>query len=135
MIVGIGSDIARIARFDAAIQRHGERFARRLLGADEQALLQRHAHPAAFIAKRFAGKEAFVKALGTGFREGIEWRDVQVLNDALGKPALRLGGQADARARALGVAHAHVSLSDEADYALAFVILERQAAERLAPTL
>ncbi|GAA3894296.1 holo-ACP synthase [Halomonas cibimaris] len=125
MIIGIGSDIARVARFEAARVRHGERFAHRLLGTDEQALFQRHAHPAAFLAKRFAGKEAFVKALGTGFRHGMEWRDIQVLNDAQGKPTLALGGRAAALAQAAGVQHSHITLSDEADYALAFVVLER----------
>lgn len=124
MIIGIGSDIARVVRFDAAMARHGARFAKRLLGDDEQQLFARHANPAAFLAKRFAGKEAFVKALGLGFRRGIEWGDIQVLNDALGKPVLRLSGKAADQARLAGVKSSHVTLSDEAEYAVAFVILE-----------
>lgn len=126
MIIGIGSDIARIARFEAALERHGERFARRLLGDDEFERFTHHAQPTAFLAKRFAAKEAFVKALGTGFRRGIQWRDIQVLNDELGKPVLRLGGQAREQARLVGAERLHVSLSDEAAYALAFVILEAE---------
>ncbi|SHL96698.1 holo-ACP synthase [Vreelandella subglaciescola] len=125
MIIGIGSDIARVARFEAALERHGERFAKRLLGEDEQPLFTRHAHPAAFLAKRFAGKEAFVKALGLGFRRGMEWGEIQVLNDALGKPVLRLSGEAAEQARLAGVNASHVTLSDEAEYAVAFVVLER----------
>jgi holo-[acyl-carrier protein] synthase len=124
VIIGIGSDIARVARFDAAIERHGERFAKRLLGEGERQLFIRHAHPAAFLAKRFAGKEAFVKALGLGFRRGMEWQDIQVLNDALGKPVLHLSGQAAEQTRLAGVNASHVTLSDEAEYAVAFVILE-----------
>lgn len=124
MIIGIGSDIARVARFETALERHGERFARRLLGEVEQEVFAGHAHPAAFLAKRFAGKEAFVKALGLGFRRGIEWGDIQVLNDALGKPLLHLDGRAAEQAQLAGVQHSHVTLSDEAEYAVAFVILE-----------
>ncbi|WNK21498.1 holo-ACP synthase [Halomonas piscis] len=125
MIIGIGSDIARVPRFEAALARHGERFPRRVLGDDEYRRLTRHAFPAAFLAKHFAAKEAFVKALGTGFRWGIQWRDIQVYNDSLGKPELALSGQAAAVAQRAGVQASHLTLSDEADYALAFVVLER----------
>ncbi|GAB2718509.1 holo-ACP synthase [Halomonas garicola] len=125
MIIGIGSDIARVPRFEAALERHGERFPRRLLGDDEYWRFTRHAFPAAFLAKHFAAKEAFVKALGTGFRWGIQLHDIQVLNDSLGKPELALSGQAEAVAQTAGVQLSHLTLSDEAEYALAFVVLER----------
>lgn len=124
MIVGIGSDIARVGRFEKAIARHGKRFAQRILGPDEQQVLASHAQPAGYLAKRFAAKEAFVKALGSGLRHGIQWGDIQVLNDDLGKPYLQLDGLARALAQKREVSAMHVSLSDEADYALAFVILE-----------
>ncbi|MCS2610109.1 holo-ACP synthase [Halomonas dongshanensis] len=125
MIVGIGSDIARIARFSRAMERHGPRFAARILGEQEQRVLATAPQPAAYLAKRFAAKEAFLKALGRGLRDGLQWRDVQVVNDALGKPSLRLSGAAAALAREQGVTAMHVTLSDEADYAVAFVVLER----------
>lgn len=125
MIVGIGSDIARVGRFEQAMARHGARFARRILGPEEQQVLASHAQPAGYLAKRFAAKEAFAKALGSGLRHGIQWGDIQVLNDHIGKPYLQLDGLAKAYAQKLEVNAMHVSLSDEVDYALAFVILER----------
>ncbi|XKF14487.1 holo-ACP synthase [Halomonas sp. BLK-85] len=125
MIIGIGSDIARVGRFEQAMTRHGKRFSQRILGLEEQRVLDSHAQPAGYLAKRFAAKEAFVKALGTGLRHGIQWADIQVLNDRLGKPYLQLDGLARAQVQTLEVSAMHVSLSDEADYALAFVILER----------
>ncbi|SDN24140.1 holo-ACP synthase [Vreelandella arcis] len=125
MIVGIGSDIARIERFARAIERHGPRFALRILGPEEHAVWQQKAQPAAFLAKRFAAKEAFVKALGLGLRRGLQWRDIQVLNDHLGKPHLHLQEAAADQAAAAGVTAMHVTLSDEADYAVAFVVLEK----------
>ena len=124
MIIGIGSDIARVGRFEQAMARHGKRFAQRILGSEEQRILASHTQPAAYLAKRFAAKEAFVKALGSGLRHGIQWKDIQVLNDRLGKPYLQLDGLARAHAQKLEINAMHVSLSDEADYALAFVILE-----------
>ncbi|TVP43297.1 MAG: holo-ACP synthase [Halomonas sp.] len=125
MIVGIGSDIARIERFTRAVERHGPRFAQRILGPDEHAVWRQKSQPAAFLAKRFAAKEAFVKALGLGLREGMQWCDIQVLNDALGKPYFLLSGEAERLFQAAGVTASHITLSDEADYAVAFVILER----------
>lgn len=124
MIVGIGSDIARVGRFEQAMARHGLRFAQRILGPTEQQVLATHPQPAAYLAKRFAAKEAFVKALGSGLRHGMQWRDIQVFNDDLGKPYLHLDGLAKVHTRQREINAMHVSLSDEADYALAFVILE-----------
>ncbi|MFI0471119.1 holo-ACP synthase [Halomonas sp. HMF6819] len=124
MIVGIGSDIARIARFDTAVARHGERFAARILGPlEHENWVSRHRSPA-YLAKRFAAKEAFVKALGLGLRAGMQWREIQVLNDSLGKPVLELAGEARRLFEQSGAQSAHVSISDEAEYALAFVVLE-----------
>lgn len=127
MIVGIGSDIARVARFDMAMTRHGERFAARILGPNEQCRFVGHPHPAAFLAKRFAAKEAFVKALGLGLRQGMQWGEIEILNDPLGKPYLQLCGVAAQRAATAGVGKSHVSLSDEAEYAIAFVVLEQKS--------
>ncbi|WP_111412323.1 holo-ACP synthase [Billgrantia lactosivorans] len=124
MILGIGTDIARIARFEAAMARHGERFPARLLGELEREQLERRADRAAFLAKRFAAKEAFVKALGTGLRHGMRWAEIQVASDALGRPSLMLSGRAHELATTAGVRAIHLSLSDEAEVALAMVVLE-----------
>ncbi|MBZ5486758.1 holo-ACP synthase [Halomonas aquamarina] len=125
MIVGIGSDIARVARFSQAIERHGPRFAKRILGADEYIAWQHKGEPVAYLAKRFAAKEAFVKALGLGLRGGMQWGDIQVLNDSLGKPRLQLSRAAEQLMQASGATASHITLSDEAEYAVAFVVLER----------
>jgi holo-[acyl-carrier protein] synthase len=125
MIVGIGSDIARIERFKQAVKRHGPRFAQRILGPEEHAVWLQKAQPAAFLAKRFAAKEAFVKALGLGLRAGMQWGEIQVLNDGLGKPYLVVEGKAERLLSEAGVTASHITLSDEAEYAVAFVVLER----------
>ena len=125
MIVGIGSDIARVERFKRAVQRHGPRFAQRILGPDEHALWLQKSQPAAFLAKRFAAKEAFVKALGLGLRQGMQWGEIQVINDVLGKPYFLLNGEAERLLTVAGVTTSHITLSDEAEYAIAFVVLER----------
>ncbi|WP_458526347.1 holo-ACP synthase [Onishia taeanensis] len=124
MILGVGTDIARVARFETAMARHGDRFAARVLGAHEQARLAEHGQPAAYLAKRFAAKEAFVKALGTGMRHGMRWGEIQVVNDSLGRPSLTLSGKAQTLAERLGVTGIHLSISDEAELALALVVLE-----------
>lgn len=124
MIIGIGTDVARIPRFTAAMARHGERFAERLLGELERTRFAGHAQPAAYLAKRFAAKEAFVKALGTGLRRGMCWTEIQVVNDALGRPSLVLSGKAHELATAAGVTSTHLSLTDEEALAVAFVVLE-----------
>jgi len=125
LIAGIGTDIVSVARMQAAIDRWGlERFARRLLTESELRLLSDHPQPASFLAKRFAGKEAAVKALGTGFRYGISLKDIQLLNDPVGKPLLSFNGQAEQLSDERGIVSHHVSLSDEDAYATAFVVLE-----------
>ncbi|WP_043526631.1 holo-ACP synthase [Litchfieldella xinjiangensis] len=124
MIVGIGTDLARVARFADAMARHGDRFPRRILGEIEYARFMEHPAPSAFLAKRFAAKEAFVKALGLGLRQGMRWTDIQVSNDTLGRPSLMLTGEADRLAQRAGVARVHLSLSDEEEFACAFVVLE-----------
>ncbi|PAU75745.1 holo-ACP synthase [Halomonas salipaludis] len=124
MILGIGNDLARIDRFTAGMARHGERFAQRLLGPSELARFHHHPQPAAFLAKRFAAKEAFLKALGTGLRHGMRWTEIEVVNDTLGRPSLSLAGRAREQAQAAGVVTLHLSLSDDDGLALAFVVLE-----------
>ena len=125
MIVGIGTDLVAVARVRRVHERYGERFARRVLHADELPAYRDHADPARLLAKRFAVKEAAVKALGTGERGGVLLRDFRVGHDALGKPLLGVSGRAEARCAELGVAAMHVSISDEDALAVAFVVLER----------
>ncbi len=123
MILGIGTDIVRIARLEEALARHGRRFAERVLAPAELAELDTSGQPARLLAKRFAAKEAAVKALGTGVREGIALAQIAVTHDALGKPGLAWEGAARARLEALGATGALLTLSDEKEYALAFVVL------------
>src|SRR5690606_6489296 len=125
VIVGIGTDIVDVGRIEAMLGRRGEALAQRLLSATEFDAFKAHPAPARFLAKRFAAKEAALKALGTGLRNGIRWADISVAHDALGKPALCLDGAAQHRADALGVTISHLSVSDEQRYAVAFVIIER----------
>jgi len=124
MIYGIGTDIVRIERIDKNLQRYGERFASRILSDNEFEGFQASARKAHFLAKRFAAKEAAAKALGTGFRDGLRLRDISVIHDELGKPILDFSprGQEQLKIRCIGVTH--LSISDEQDYALAFVTLE-----------
>ena len=123
MIYGIGTDIVKIARMQESIDKHGERFARRILSDEEFARYQEHAFPAAFLAKRFAAKEATAKALGTGFRDGLSLRHIEVVNNPLGKPELCLHNRASELANDFGIDGSHLSLSDERDYAIAYVVL------------
>ena len=122
MIIGLGSDLVDISRIAGVHQRFGARFARRFLAAEELALLP--PQPTAWLAGRFAAKEAAAKALGTGFRDGVEWRDILALPNQLGKPELVLRGEAAALAARMGVRKCHVSISHERQMALAVAILE-----------
>ncbi len=123
MIVGIGTDMVEIDRV-ACVQARQPRFALRILGETEQAAWRARGCCDAFLAKRWAAKEAVLKALGTGLRDGLRLRDIQVLNDALGAPQVALSGQSAERARRLGIVRWHVSLSDTDTLALAFVVAE-----------
>lgn len=123
MIYGIGTDIVSVARIEAAIARHGERFAERVLAASEQAGYRAAGQPASFLAKRFAAKEATAKAFGTGFSEGLHMADIAVEHDARGKPLLRFYGQAEIFCREQGIGESFISISDEKEHAVAFVTL------------
>ncbi len=125
MIHGIGTDIVAIARMEASLARFGDKFVRRILASQELQAFADCARQASFLAKRFAAKEAAVKAMGTGFRDGISLNQIAVSNDNLGKPILSFSGRALDVCDYLGVGEAHLSLSDEKDYAIAFVTLMR----------
>ncbi|HSH28929.1 MAG TPA: holo-ACP synthase [Thiohalobacter sp.] len=122
-IYGIGTDIVSIARMEQALARFGRRFAERILGDAELGELDACARPAALLAKRFAVKEAVAKAFGTGFRDGLRLQDIQVGHDARGRPEMHYQGAAQALVRTHAVTASHVSIADERDYAIAYVIL------------
>ena len=129
MIYGIGTDICDIRRIAATVARRGgDRFAERVLGPDElQVYLARRARVEArglsFLATRFSAKEAFSKAIGLGLRMPMTWRACQVLNEPSGKPVLRLSGELAAWFEARGLV-AHVTVTDETEYAASFVVVE-----------
>lgn len=129
MIFGTGTDIIRIDRIVAAVGRHGDRFAQRILGPQEmEKYLRRKAKVEArghrFLATRFAAKEAFSKAIGLGMRMPMTWRSAQFLNAPSGKPVVVTSGALTDFMQTHGIS-AQVSISDEAEYAAAFVIVEK----------
>ncbi len=124
MILGIGSDLVQVARMAEAYTRHGERLARRLLSQKEWADFGRAASKPHFLAKRFAAKEALAKAVGTGLRPPVVLTAMAVAHDALGKPVFEFEPNLSAWLTQKGMRRIHLSLSDERDMALAFVVVE-----------
>ncbi|MEE4378459.1 MAG: holo-ACP synthase [Candidatus Competibacteraceae bacterium] len=122
-IYGIGTDIVEIARIHDILKRFGERFAQRILTEDELADYRNSAHPERFLARRFAAKEAVVKALGLGFRAGLTMNAIGVAHDDYGKPEIVFREQAARYVDDLGITARFISISDEREYALAFVVL------------
>lgn len=129
MIVGIGTDIIAVERMAESFARMGDAYPRRLLTESEFAEFQKRSdiNKAAYLAKRFAAKEAAVKALGTGFADGITWKHVNIHNNEKGAPVMTLTGRALEHANTMGVTRVHLSISDEKEHAVAFVILESDA--------
>jgi holo-[acyl-carrier protein] synthase len=130
MIYGIGTDLIQIPRIEAALARHGDRFAQRILGPEEMdKYLHRKAKVEArgvrFLATRFAAKEAFSKAIGLGMRMPMTWRAMQTLNAPGGKPVAVLSGALKEFMEKNSLV-AQVSITDETDYAVAFVIVEKK---------
>lgn len=123
MIIGLGTDIVAISRIEAALERT-PKLAERVLTPTELNEWQSSKQPARFLAKRFAAKEAAVKALGTGIGRGVGWQQLEVSKNELGKPLLCVSGTAAEIAADLGVAHWHLSYSDEMEYVVAQVIAE-----------
>lgn len=125
MIIGIGTDIIAISRIEGVLDRQGRRFAERILHPSELVVFDDHAQPARFLSKRFAVKEAASKALGTGIAKGVSWRDFWVEHDPLGAPNLNMCGEAKNIAERLGAVNVHLSLADEQDSVVAFVVLSK----------
>jgi holo-[acyl-carrier protein] synthase len=127
MIIGIGSDLCDARRIAAVLERHGDRFLDRIFTPAERAKAERRANRVETYAKRFAAKEACAKALGTGFRRGVFWRDMGVVNLPSGRPTMSLSGGALARLKAITPpgceAVIDVSLTDEGPTAQAIVII------------
>ncbi len=131
MIIGLGSDLCDIRRIEKSLDRFGDRFSTRIFSAEERARAERRPHSrAATYAKRFAAKEACAKALGTGFRRGVFFSDLRVINLPSGQPTLALHGGALARLAAITpaghVARIALSLTDEYPYAYANVIISAE---------
>lgn len=135
MIIGIGTDIADIRRIENTLDRFGERFVMRVFTEIEQAKSERRRMRAASYAKRWAAKEACSKALGTGLRMGVAWREMEVVNLPSGQPTMRLhGGAAERLAGLMTEGHApeiHVSITDDHPYAQAFVVIEARPLSRV----
>lgn len=124
MIVGLGVDITEVHRIQTAIQRHGQPFLKRVFTPNEIAYCERHRNKYERYAGRFAAKEAAMKALGTGWRRGVRWLDIEVTRNSAGKPSLLLTGRAREVADELHVKHIALSLTHSANTALAQVVFE-----------
>ena len=125
MIFGVGIDVLEARRMQATFERFGEHLLERLLMPQERAQFDRTRRPGRFLAKRFASKEAIVKALGTGFAHGVWIRDIGVVQNAWGRPEVIYSERGEQLRRQLGVGEGHVTLTDEAGLVVAVAILLR----------
>lgn len=124
MIFGVGTDIVELSRIQATYDRFGEHFVERLLMPQELELFRRTKWPVRFLAMRFAGKEAVVKAMGTGFRHGVWLRDVGITNNDWGRPLVIWSERGKDVCAQLGIGAGHVSLTDDAGLIIAFAVAE-----------
>lgn len=123
-IYGIGTDIVSVPRIEQNLADNKDKFISRILSQDEILNLPKDPQLAGYLAKRFAGKEAFAKALGTGIAKGISFNQISILNDAQGQPYIICTGQAQTLLEDKNIKSIKISLSDEKEYAIAFVVLE-----------
>jgi holo-[acyl-carrier protein] synthase len=124
MIFGIGTDIVEVTRIEHSLTQFGDEFAKRILAPSELESYQNSKIKARFLAKRFAAKEAFSKALGTGIRAPVSFQNIAVSHDELGKPILVLADELQIFVQAKSISNMHISISDEKNLAAAFVVLE-----------
>lgn len=124
MIYGIGTDIVEVSRIESSIEKFDDDFAKRILAESEMASYLDSQIKARFLAKRFAAKEAFSKAMGTGLREPITFHNIAITHDELGKPLLVLAQELQDFLNAKKITHMHLTISDERNLAAAFVVLE-----------
>lgn len=132
MIFGIGTDILEVRRIEASYRRFGGHFAERLLMPEELSLFAQARNPVRFLAMRFAAKEAVVKAMGTGFANGMWLRDAGVIPNCRGRPEVVFSARGRARCDELGIGETHLTLSDEAGLVVAVVVLMRKTGGVLA---
>lgn len=125
MIYGVGTDLVEVARIQDSLERFGDNFALRVLSEREMQEFQLSNTQARFLAKRFAAKEAFAKALGTGIRKPATFENIGVAHDDLGKPVFDLANELQKCLDEKGIQFAHLSISDEKAFATAFVVLEK----------
>ncbi|HEX2140518.1 MAG TPA: holo-ACP synthase [Woeseiaceae bacterium] len=125
VIYGVGTDLVELVRIQQTYERFGERFVERLLMPEERERFAGSRQPVRFLAMRFAGKEAAVKAMGTGFRHGMWIRDVGVLNNDWGRPYLIFSERGRAVCERLGIGEGHVSLTDDGGLVMAFAVVMR----------
>lgn len=124
MIFGIGTDIVEMSRMESTWKRFGEHFAQRILMDQEMELFRRTKQPARFLAMRFAGKEATVKAMGTGFAHGVWLRDVGITSNEWGRPLIIWSERGQKVCDELGIGKGHVSLTDDAGLVMAYAVVE-----------
>lgn len=126
MIYGTGVDLVHIKRVEKAIDRWGDRFIQRVFTPGEMEICYNRSFPAAAFSLRFAAKEAFSKALGTGMKKGVKWRDIEVFHYPGGRPGLKVQGKSLEICREKNITGFHLSLSDEREYGIAMVVLEKE---------
>ncbi len=125
MIFGVGTDIVELSRIQSTYERFGDHFVQRLLMDEELEMFRKSKWPIRFLAMRFAGKEATVKAMGTGFAHGVWLRDVGITNNDWGRPLVIWSERGRAVCKRLGIGNGHVSLTDDGGLVLAFAVVER----------
>jgi len=124
-IFGIGTDLVNINRVQRLYNKYGQKFVDKILLPEEKKLLQSNRDPVKFLANRFAGKEAAAKAFGTGFSQGVSWKDIGVTKNLSGQPKLIFSKKIKALLAQKEILSAHISLTDDHPWAIAFVILEK----------
>jgi len=124
MTYGIGIDIIKIGRFEKALERWGDRLRERVFTPHELSICLKKARPGRHLALRFAAKEAFLKALGIGMFQGVPWKEMEILNDPLGRPQMKVSGEAQKLCKEKRIQKIFVSISHEEHYGVAQVLLE-----------
>ena len=125
MIYGIGTDIVEVKRIREALNKYGIALAKKILTSQELLTYKKTEGKANFLAKRFAAKEAFAKALGTGMRSPVNFKSIEIIHDLLGKPKIKTVPELTILMKSHNIKHCHLSISDEKNIAVAFVILEQ----------
>ena len=126
MIYGIGTDVVEVSRITEALNKFGDNFAKKILSEEEFLIFQKNNVKENFLAKRFAAKEAFAKALGTGFRGEVNFKSIIINNNELGRPNIKLKKNLSIFLKKKKIRFCHLTISDEKNIAVAFVILEKE---------